>query len=406
MEHRVVLYDKIGPGAHKCHWCGCTVRWYPRLQSHLRPKDYLIVDHKDSWSLNNNPNNLIPCCSSCNTSRGCKNQAIAEQLYSYQFPKKELKSRYKRVYLPNHPLAVGAGTIPQHRVILYDRIGGGPHPCHWCGKILRWTKGKTRPWSLLPDHVDGNGKNNNPGNIVPACPKCNSARRKTKPLQAGEVFTRLWNGSGQRYRCTIERCHECGDKFHRLVSSKLGHGRFCSKSCAQTNKNRARIILRPGEFLLPINSGGRNRKVAMVNCAACGMPFPRPTSDPQGTRSYCSRRCAGDSQRTALQRACERCGATFSSLPHQQRRFCSRKCAQQRPLHEVQFSCEHCGKTFTCLPCEHRKFCSHACYAIHLRTKPTMACERCGKAFVASVTRHRRFCSRLCSNKRSRIATE
>lgn len=31
-----------------------------------------------------------------------------------------------------HPLAIG-GTVFEHRAVLYDSIGPGEHPCHWCG---------------------------------------------------------------------------------------------------------------------------------------------------------------------------------------------------------------------------------------------------------------------------------
>jgi hypothetical protein len=80
----------------------------------------------------------------------------------------------------DHPLAVG-GRIYEHRKVLYDKIGPGPHLCHWrCGRLVNWggTKG------LHTDHVDGVRTNNDPDNLVPACPSCNKLRAKAgNPLK-------------------------------------------------------------------------------------------------------------------------------------------------------------------------------------------------------------------------------
>lgn len=59
MEHRAVLYDKIGPGQHPCHHCGTVVEW--GLDLH--------VDHLDDDPLNNDPDNLVPSCFPCNIHR-------------------------------------------------------------------------------------------------------------------------------------------------------------------------------------------------------------------------------------------------------------------------------------------------------------------------------------------------
>jgi hypothetical protein len=59
-EHRVVLYDKIGPGSHKCHWCLKIINW---------DDGTLTVDHLDFDRKNNDPENLEPSCLSCNSKR-------------------------------------------------------------------------------------------------------------------------------------------------------------------------------------------------------------------------------------------------------------------------------------------------------------------------------------------------
>ena len=73
----------------------------------------------------------------------------------------------------NHPLAAPDGKLYEHRKVLYDKIGPGPHLCHWgCGKLLDWG-GKQ---GICADHLDGDRLNNTPENIVPSCMSCNRER--------------------------------------------------------------------------------------------------------------------------------------------------------------------------------------------------------------------------------------
>jgi hypothetical protein len=70
-----------------------------------------------------------------------------------------------------HPLANKNGQVAEHRKVLFDKIGEGPHPCHWCNKIVSWFDK-----SLCSDHLDGDPGNNNQENLVPSCGTCNSRR--------------------------------------------------------------------------------------------------------------------------------------------------------------------------------------------------------------------------------------
>lgn len=74
-----------------------------------------------------------------------------------------------------HPLANRYGRVAEHRKVLYDKIGPGPHPCHWeCGKnALVWGGRK----GIYADHLDGDSLNNDPDNLVPSCNACNAARK-------------------------------------------------------------------------------------------------------------------------------------------------------------------------------------------------------------------------------------
>lgn len=82
---------------------------------------------------------------------------------------------YIKIYNSDHELAVNR-SVYEHRQILFDAIGRGPHTCHWCGGSIDWVKGKCVTGSLVPDHINGNKSDNNISNLVPACNTCNGLR--------------------------------------------------------------------------------------------------------------------------------------------------------------------------------------------------------------------------------------
>ena len=82
------------------------------------------------------------------------------------------------VVLPDklHPMADKRGWIYEHRMVLFDAIGPGSHPCHHCGVTVTWGT------SLETDHLDWNKANNDLTNLVPSCHSCNV--RRTHRTQA------------------------------------------------------------------------------------------------------------------------------------------------------------------------------------------------------------------------------
>lgn len=72
----------------------------------------------------------------------------------------------------DHPLSNKAGVVAEHRKVLFDKIGPGPHPCHWCENALDWASG------LCVDHLDDQTGNNHPDNLVPSCLRCNWGRSR------------------------------------------------------------------------------------------------------------------------------------------------------------------------------------------------------------------------------------
>ncbi len=84
--------------------------------------------------------------------------------------------RYRYVCRPQHPLADKVGRVYEHRAVLFDAIGPGNHPCHWCGRELSWSATRGDSDCLMTDHVNGIGDDNRAENLVPACVGCNNTR--------------------------------------------------------------------------------------------------------------------------------------------------------------------------------------------------------------------------------------
>lgn len=153
---------------------------------------------------------------------------------SLELPQRPEPSRlnangYRVIQATGHPVAHRSGTAFEHRVVLYDAIGPGSHPCNWCGKQVSWGS------DLQTDHVDHDPQNNAPDNLVPSCGPCNvrrNSRWANKPTRCsyGHEFT-VENtyiipttGARQCRTCSRGRkaaykkrnvgaCHGCGRRY-------------------------------------------------------------------------------------------------------------------------------------------------------------------------------------------------
>lgn len=149
-----------------------------------------------------------------------------------------MRSRYVIGWHPEHPLRGKRGEVFEHRVVLYDHIGPGPHPCHWCGSPVDWRVraqwASFRGDELVVDHLDGNPQNNDPANLVPSCFTCNT-RRGPNIIREGEPY--LVRSNGNRIRADKTTCQTCGAHF--LYAPQLTDGKYCSRACSNKGKERA-----------------------------------------------------------------------------------------------------------------------------------------------------------------------
>ena len=122
-----------------------------------------------------------------------------------------------------------------------------------------------------------------------------------------------------------EPCAVCGASITRYLSpvNAARRGRWtCSRSCAATSRNRARVAA--GTWVPP----RKPQTGDTVPCAVCGTPFYRqPAYIAQG-RKYCSRACNAIGQsKTPVVKACVRCGKERRLKPSQAAiRYCSKTC--------------------------------------------------------------------------------
>lgn len=150
-------------------------------------------------------------------------------------------ARYHYIQDRKHPLASYKGGVAYHRAILYAKIGDGPHPCHWCGKTLYWMNaGRNSEHTLCVDHLDNDGQNNIPSNLVPSCHRCNCTRKRTNLVRDNEVFVYM-KGNRGRHRAEIRICQTCGREFPFILADKRpNRGRYCSPKCMY-NRNKSKV---------------------------------------------------------------------------------------------------------------------------------------------------------------------
>ncbi len=111
-------------------------------------------------------------------------------------PEREHSDGYIIAYAPGHPLCTeGRNEVYQHRKVYFDAHGQGPFTCHVCGAPQSWE-------TMHVDHLDFNPKNNEIGNLAPACPECNQWRDKDRRVVAGQAKAELITALGEKQSIT------------------------------------------------------------------------------------------------------------------------------------------------------------------------------------------------------------
>ena len=186
-----------------------------------------------------------------------------------------------------------------HRVTLYNRIGPGLHPCHWCGKEVEWTRGNNGETTLVVDHLDDNRQNNEPDNLVPSCNVCNLRRSNKMMIQDGELWTMRGRAFPVRTRAIERICSHCGKTFLLGVqhANRENVGKFCSISCKDRywHAHSGKMIREDEPFIEKVYRGKKVRQRALeMPCQGCGTVFLAPLNAVMNHgRKYCSRHCSG-----------------------------------------------------------------------------------------------------------------
>jgi 5-methylcytosine-specific restriction endonuclease McrA len=87
-------------------------------------------------------------------------------------PRIKHSAGYVLVAPKDHPLMQGkpsGSRIYEHRMVFFDKYGGGKQKCYWCGKTILFE-------DMHVDHLNAVKHDNRIDNLVAACPSCNQAR--------------------------------------------------------------------------------------------------------------------------------------------------------------------------------------------------------------------------------------
>lgn len=199
---------------------------------------------------------------------------------------------YKTVPVPaGHPLyPPDARYAYEHRLVLWEKIGAGSHPCHHCGVVVTWMPGRRGNvrGALVVDHLDDNKRNNDPVNLVPSCSPCNRTRTPNKNRVRDEEDY-IITAQGTRARAVRLLCEHCGEEF-LAQPRNVRPQKFCSPSCTSRHAWQTREEAVKDDELFVATPKGIRIRAAYVTCDACGKEFlvAKWFAD---TRRYCDIKC-------------------------------------------------------------------------------------------------------------------
>jgi hypothetical protein len=169
---------------------------------------------------------------------------------------------YRSVTANGHPLAGKSRVMLLHRKLLFDRIGPGSHPCHWCGEPVEWRVGRPTIGSLVVDHVDHDKLNNAPENLVPSCNPCNGHRQRGDAWEPWVPGTPIGRPDRLHARCRKGHLLTPGNVYIRPDTKR----RLCL-ACAQERRKDADASKSPEARAADLERHRRS-----VPCPVCGEP--------------------------------------------------------------------------------------------------------------------------------------
>ena len=198
-EHRLVLWNKIGPGEHRCHHgCGRVVAWKPGAGAR---RGSLVVDHLDDNPHNNEPSNLVPSCNPCNQGRKIRKRAIRDD----------------ETFVVCSTTGVRKRAVP----LICGECGGRfAAPARRDGKLQKFCSRSCAGRSSRRAVIQNRGVQNKAS------------------IQEGELWVSI--GKSGRTRADQKRCAECSVEY-LVVKSQAAKSKFCGKTCRLKSLHRRKI---------------------------------------------------------------------------------------------------------------------------------------------------------------------
>jgi hypothetical protein len=186
------------------------------------------------------------------------------------------KHGYRILPGTGHPAASPSGRLPEHRLVLWEKIGPGVHACYWCHRQVRWDAPQGDPEYMEGDHLNGEVTDNRPENLVPACRPCNGGRH-----------LRTWGSSGHK-GVSWDKHRQRWAAYGNLAGKKVNLGRYNTEEEAAEAARRWYAAVKPLPWTIDGEPVPETSTPTCANTPACWSRTRGP--EPQGIAVHPRRR--------------------------------------------------------------------------------------------------------------------